>query len=116
MSNPLPQATILSRRRPSAELKDAGQVNNPDQTEATRIWLQHTLSAVAPRGTVSVQVRISLVNGEYNIDLPHQTAWVDDFSLTAVPEPSTDALAATGGIGLLFVRRRRKLAPQKMAA
>lgn len=90
------------------ELKANGQVNNPDQTEATRNWLQHTLIGVAPLGAVSVQVRASMVDGEFNIDLPHQAAWIDDFSLRIVPEPSScilvlSALALTGA-----ARRRRR--------
>jgi hypothetical protein len=86
------------------ELKDAGQVNNPDQTEATKNWLQHTLTAIAPAGTVSVQVRASMVDGEFNIDLPHQAAWIDDFSLT-IPEPSSALLALVGFVVAGCVRR-----------
>lgn len=71
------------------ELRAHGQVNNPDITEMTRNWMQHTLEAVAPAGTVSVRVRASMVDGEFNVDLPHQAAWVDEFSLRAIPEPAT---------------------------
>jgi hypothetical protein len=74
------------------ELKAAGQLNNPDQSEATRNWMLHTLTAVAPAGTANVQVRAAMVNGEFNIDMPHQAAWVDDFSLIAIPEPATGVL------------------------
>jgi hypothetical protein len=89
------------------ELKTAGQVNNPDQTEATRNWLQHTLRAVAPLGTVSVQVRASMVDGEFNIDLPHQAAWIDDFSLRVVPEPTTCLLSLVALVMASGVRRSR---------
>jgi hypothetical protein len=89
------------------ELKAAGQVNNPDITETTRNWLQHVLTATAPAGTASVRVRASMVDGEFNVDLPHQAAWIDDFSLTVVPEPSTSAMALAG-LFVLRARRRRR--------
>ncbi len=89
------------------ELKAAGQVNNPDVTEATRNWMQHTLTGVAPAGTVSVQVRASMVDGEFNIDLPHQAAWFDDFELTCVPEPASCLLGLLGVALVGAVRRKR---------
>jgi MYXO-CTERM domain-containing protein len=91
------------------ELRANGQVNNPDITEATRNWLQHTLVGTAPAGTVSVRVRASMVDGEFNIDLPHQAAWVDDFSLTAIPEP-TSLLMGLLGLGLAGAARRSRAA------
>ena len=89
------------------ELRANGQVNNPDQTEATRNWLQHVLVGTAPAGTANVRVRASMVDGEFNVDLPHQAAWVDDFSLTIVPEPATWLIGLIG-IGLAGAVRRRR--------
>jgi hypothetical protein len=89
------------------ELRENGQVNNPDMTEQTRNWLQHTLIGLAPTGTVNIRVRASMVDGEFNIDLPHQAAWVDDFSLTVVPEPATLMIGVLG-IGLASAARRRR--------
>ena len=59
-----------------------------------RTWMQHVLKAVAPAGTVSVRVSAGMVDGEFNIDAPHQSVFFDDFSLTAVPEPTSGLLAA----------------------
>lgn len=89
------------------ELRAAGQVNNPDVTEATRNWMQHTLIGTAPAGTVSVRVRASMVDGEFNVDLPHQAAWVDDFSLMAIPEPATWLLGLLSLAMIGAVRRTR---------
>lgn len=89
------------------ELKAAGQVNNPDTTEATRNWMQHALVGVAPAGTVNVQVRASMVDGEFNIDLPHQAAWVDDFELTIIPEPASWLLGLLSMTLAGAARRRR---------
>lgn len=89
------------------ELKAAGQVNNPDLTEATRNWMQHVLIGTAPAGTVNVRVRASMVDGEFNVDMPHQAAWVDDFSLTVIPEPTSGLLGLWGMTFLATVRRPR---------
>jgi hypothetical protein len=89
------------------ELRAAGQVNNPDITEATRNWMLHTLTGVAPAGTVNVRVRAEMVDGEFNIDLPHQAAWVDDFQLLAVPEPATSLLGLLG-LGVVGAVRRKR--------
>jgi MYXO-CTERM domain-containing protein len=48
-----------------------------------------------------------MVDGEFNIDLPHQAAWVDDFSLRVVPEP-TSALLGLLGLALVGAGRRSR--------
>lgn len=103
----LDAANIVLPGSVEIELREAGQVNNPDVTEATRNWMQHVLVGTAPAGTVNVRVRASMVDGEFNIDLPHQAAWVDDFSLLAVPEPTAGLLAMLGMAMLGMVRRSR---------
>jgi hypothetical protein len=100
------------------ELMANGQPVNPG---GNPIWMQHTLVAVAPSGTVEVRVRASMINGILN-PLPdpqsfEQSFFVDDFSLTAatpgngglaiVPEPASWALAAMS-LGLFgFAGNRR---------
>jgi hypothetical protein len=67
------------------ELKANGQTNNNE-------WLQHTLSGMAPIGAAFVRVRASMIDGEFNADLapgPGQSAFVDDFTLRAIPEPAS---------------------------
>jgi hypothetical protein len=89
------------------ELRAAGQVNNPDFTEQTRNWLYHQLVGVAPAGTVNVRVRASMVDGEFNVDMPHQAAWIDDFALVAVPEPATGLLGLIS-LALMGIMRRTR--------
>lgn len=86
---------------------DGGQVNDPDYQTNGRIWQQHSLTAVAPVGTVSVQVRVAMVNGEFNVDMPAQSAFVDDLSLTCVPEPGSIIMGLMG-LAFLGVGRRSR--------
>ncbi|HRK30377.1 MAG TPA: PEP-CTERM sorting domain-containing protein [Tepidisphaeraceae bacterium] len=67
-------------------------------------WLLHTIGGVAPAGTVSIEVagiteNMVPVTGA-------QSAFFDDFSLRAVPEPTTLGLASVAAMGML-VRRRK---------
>lgn len=83
----------------SKELKADGQTN-------TQQWRQHTVTGLAPAGTTSVVVRASMLNGVFNVD-PMMTAFVDDFSLTAVPEP-TAATLVLAGLAVAIRRRGRR--------
>ena len=78
---------------------DRGQTNGSG-------WTQHVLMATAPAGTVNVQVRASMLDG-VNSDVNPQSAFVDDFSLTIVPEPASVALVLIGMLGVVGLIRRR---------
>jgi len=69
-------------------------------------YKQYTLSALAPAGAVSVRARVSMIDGLANPLGGGQAFVVDDFELSAVPEPSAVALAGLGLFGLLASRRR----------
>jgi hypothetical protein len=86
----------------SVELRADGQTNNNQ-------WLQHTLMGTAPAGTLSVRVRASMVDGEFNKDIDTgQSAFVDDFVLQVVPEPCTLLLVLPGVAGIVSTSRRRR--------
>jgi hypothetical protein len=70
-------------------------------------YKQYSVSAVAPGIAVSVRVRASMINAQFNPMGGGQAFVVDDFTLTAVPEPTTAMMLAIGAIGLLGVARRR---------
>jgi hypothetical protein len=91
------------------ELRAGGQTNDPDTSPAGggRDWLQHMLMGTAPVGTVSVRVRSSMVDGITNPGVNPQSAFVDDFSLTIIPEPASLMLGLIGIVGLLGLGRRR---------
>lgn len=80
------------------ELRDAGQTTDGE-------WRQSTVMGVAPAGTVSVQARASMVDGHIAEANP-QSAFMDDFELTIIPEPTSFALFGLALIGLIGVRRR----------
>lgn len=93
------------------ELFANGQQNSP--AGGNLVWMQHTVSAVAPAGTANVKVRITMLNGVLNPDVDPQSFFVDFFELTAgagaggasaVPEPTTSILSIVG-LGLLLTAR-----------
>jgi hypothetical protein len=90
------------------ELHDDGGQQNDNQLDG-RDWVKHTLTAVAPAGTVSVQVRAAMIDGEFHFDPPGQSQAVffDDFSLRAVPEPGSMILGLMGLAYLGGSRRSR---------
>jgi PEP-CTERM motif len=101
--------TVLGNSLVKELHNDLGQQNDLNQTPTSRVWVQHSLIAVAPAGTVSVQVRAAMVNGEFNVDIPggSQNVFFDDFSLTVVPEPASGLLALLG-LAIVSGGRRKK--------
>jgi hypothetical protein len=71
-------------------------------------YKQYTVSAVAPAGVVSVRARASMIDGLSNPLGGGQAFVIDDFTLTAVPEPATFALVGLAVAGLIGIRRRSK--------
>jgi hypothetical protein len=68
----------------------------------------YTPIAPVPAGADTARV-VYAVQSFTNTGLPDLgTVFVDDASLTVVPEPATLALAALSGLGLLAVHRRRR--------
>jgi hypothetical protein len=80
------------------ELRDAGQTTDGE-------WRESMVMGVAPAGTAFVQARASMVDGHAAPANP-QSAFMDDFTLSAIPEPATVALIGLGLVGLLGIRRR----------
>ncbi|MCA9151974.1 MAG: PEP-CTERM sorting domain-containing protein [Planctomycetales bacterium] len=70
------------------------------------LWHQHVLTGTAPDGTASVMVTAAAYDMIPNVD-PGQSGFFDDFSLMAVPEPSSCLLALLGFVGIGSLRRRR---------
>jgi hypothetical protein len=54
-------------------------------------WRQHMLSGVAPAGTTNIRVSAAMLDGVFNRD-PLQSAFFDNFSLTAASAPTTEKL------------------------
>jgi hypothetical protein len=69
-------------------------------------YKQFTVSGVAPVGATTVRSRASLIEGMSNPAGGGQAYVVDDFVLTAVPEPSSLGLGIMGLISVLLWRRR----------
>jgi hypothetical protein len=86
-------------RSEEIELMEAGQPTTPP--DFNLIWHQHTLSEVAPAGTASVRVRVTMLDAVLNPGVDPQSFFVDQFELTAsagtgavtVPEPAATILA-----------------------
>lgn len=72
-------------------------------------YKQYSLSGVAPTGTSWVRTRASMIDAMGNPAGGGQAFVVDDFTLTAVPEPATMAVL---GLGVLAAARR-KIAKRK---
>ncbi|MGD9634676.1 MAG: PEP-CTERM sorting domain-containing protein [Pirellulales bacterium] len=95
------------------DLRTDGQViSSPGASFLT--YSQHTLSAVAPAGTVDVRVRASMLDGVLNPGVDPQSYFVDAFELTAsggaasaVPEPASLALISVAITAALLWRRRQ---------
>lgn len=70
-------------------------------------YKKYTASGVAPAGSVSVRSRASMIGAMGNPAGGGQAYVVDDFVLTAVPEPATLGLLGLGFVGLTAMRRRK---------
>jgi hypothetical protein len=68
-------------------------------------YKQYTVTGIAPVGATHVRARISMIDGMPNPAGGGQAFVVDDFVMTAVPEPGTIAAL---GLGALLLARRRK--------
>jgi len=68
-------------------------------------YKQYFVNAVAPAGAVTVRSSVNMIDGLSNPAGGGQAFVVDDFSLTAVPEPTSLAVAA-GAMLALAARRR----------
>lgn len=72
-------------------------------------YKEFTVTATAPAGAATVRARASMIDASGNPAGGGQAFVVDDFTLTAVPEPSTVGLAIGGIVataGLAYRRRR----------
>jgi hypothetical protein len=71
-------------------------------------YKQYTVMATAPAGAVTARARVSMIGGLSNPAGGGQAFVVDDFVLTAVPEPSSGILGLIGLAGMLRVRSRNR--------
>jgi hypothetical protein len=68
---------------------------------------EFAVSGTSPAGTTVVRARLSMIDA-YGTQNPDPSAFIDDFSLTVVPEPATLSLLGLAFIGLAGIRRRGK--------
>jgi hypothetical protein len=69
-------------------------------------YKQYSVSATAPAGAVEVRSRVSMIGATGNPAGGGQAFVVDDFVLTAVPEPSAILLGLASFLGLAILKRR----------
>ena len=69
-------------------------------------YKKYTVHGSAPAGTSKVRARASMINAMSNPAGGGQAFVVDDFELTAVPEPTTMVLMASG-LAAIAARRRK---------
>ncbi len=85
----------------------SAQISLPNYFAGTGLWdsqfVAYTISAVAPAGATHVGVRFDARDNQWG------NVAVDNFVLTAIPEPATGGLLGMAAAGLL-VRRSRRMA------
>lgn len=87
------------------DVQAAGLVSGPFPGFGNKLF---SISGTAPAGTAFVRARASMLNG-YNPNAgADPSAFIDDFSLTAVPEPATLSMLGLAAVGLIGFRRRSK--------
>lgn len=69
-------------------------------------YQQFTVTGTAPATTLFVRPRVSMIDAYSNPAGGGQALVVDDFSLTAIPEPTSLLLMGLGFVGAMGMRRR----------
>jgi hypothetical protein len=78
---------------------------NVGSASPTDSWIPLTATGVAPAGTVAVSIYTLKLGGPTN---PGGSIYFDDLSASAIPEPSSIALALVGLLGFVTVLRKRR--------